>query len=309
MWRIVKEYGGIALLLALAAFGISYYTSHRESALEASLGFIGDKLLALVPDGENKQNLAALYNDFKQQVLDRKIAPQQVEQVAASVLNLTQSEAQLTPEQAESVLRFSFLIPSAAFAMPVDTSSLPGFAPTAQVMPAAVPSVPLTSLDSLGERLKSACEFEKKYRVLVATRPEAQPPPRPFMRFRADDGLRLDIDVNLEAHLPPAEREQLKRELRQLEKERRVVWKENFSEEVQREMAHVRHEMHRLQEQTPQLKSQHVLRALEQLKDVPYLPPPALDSLHVVIERSVRQAEAAARAAERIPPPQAPSRQ
>ena len=65
---------------------------HKEdlsNALDNSLDFIGSKLNAMVTEPTEKQAVTKAYNDFKQKVLDKKVLPEQVESIAANILNLS----------------------------------------------------------------------------------------------------------------------------------------------------------------------------------------------------------------------------
>jgi hypothetical protein len=104
MTSSLREYGLIALLIAVSVGGYLLFERNKEDLLSFSLDAIGTKLVNLVDDETAKIRIAEAFKRFQQQVRDNELRPDQIEYVAASVLNLTKSNARISPEEAEMVL-------------------------------------------------------------------------------------------------------------------------------------------------------------------------------------------------------------
>jgi len=78
----------LAALVISVAIYLTFYAEEevKQNVLEYSLDLMGEKLLALVPDGTEKNKLNELYQSFKERATKGNVAPQQIESMAANIL-------------------------------------------------------------------------------------------------------------------------------------------------------------------------------------------------------------------------------
>ncbi|NIR48114.1 hypothetical protein GWO43_06650 [candidate division KSB1 bacterium] len=293
MWEIFRKIGFfIVVLIISAGIYLVFYAEKdvQQSVVETSLNLMGDKLFAMIPDGPKKSQLAELYGDFKQRAAERDVPPEQVETVAASILNVTNSTTSLTPEQAESVLRVALSAPEPLALAEGELPSIPK------------PSIPKTKpaepeeWKALGERLKSMFELNEKLHAAMKEEAAKQRELAKQVRFQAKEGLRVALDSNLKAHLDEKEFKKLSKELKQLERENVLHWHKNLAEEIEHEMAQVHEEMASLQEELQQLKNEHTMKALKELESLKelrhleHVPAVDADSIRKIVERSLKEA-------------------
>ncbi|MDW7682333.1 MAG: hypothetical protein SCK70_17345 [bacterium] len=92
MGKALKNIGVFVIAISLTAviFWLVFLDKEsQEIVLEHSLNMLGNKLLAMVPEGAEKGGVKQMYDNFVKQASAREVEPEQVEQVAASILNLS----------------------------------------------------------------------------------------------------------------------------------------------------------------------------------------------------------------------------
>ena len=101
-----KTVFAIFIVAVIAVVSIWQYSdqSSKQTVLEESLDLLGNKLLAMVPPGNSKATLAEVYDNFKQKAIAGLVGEQEVEQVAANILNASNTETELTPRQAQAII-------------------------------------------------------------------------------------------------------------------------------------------------------------------------------------------------------------
>ncbi len=304
MSRMMRDAGFVLLLLALAA-SLSWFLSKvRKEGVESYLALLGNQLFATVPEGADKDELKKKYDQFLLEVADRKIPPEQVEKVAASILNASNASEALTAQQVEAVLALAAL-PEGGLEKELHlVQVLPPEAPEAPAVAGydSLPVPPETKVGvfentpeawaALNERLKNLYEFNHKlHGALVA--PEM---PRMRMEYRIEPGMRmrLIVDDSLKHEIMRRNDAVLMREWQRLEQKKLVVAQQNFAAHLRSEQARLRQELQRLREL--QRQTQHVpekdsqaWQALETLKDLPaILSAVAADS--VIIRKEIARA-------------------
>ena len=293
MWNAFRKIGIILFVLMISAgIYLVFYAEKevREDVLEYSLNLMGDKLFAMVPEGPEKTKLNELYNDFKQRAVEGEVAPEQIEHVAANILNVSNSDSTLTPQQAEVVLLSALMAPK------------PPIPPIPQVLPVpeepAVPEVPheVERWEGLGERIKTMFEFNENMRRTMKEHAIKHRELARQIHYQVKDGLQLALDARLRARFKGREFRRLARELRHLEKERLLEFRQNLAEELEKEMEEVHKELESLHESLEELKKEQAyealkslesLKRLEHLKDMSVVDP---DSIRKVVEESLREA-------------------
>ena len=104
MKAALREYGLILGLIVISISGYLLFSQHKEDILAYSLDVLGTKLVSLIDDESARARVASAFDRFEEQALNNEISPSQVQFVAANVLNLANSNARLSPEEAELVL-------------------------------------------------------------------------------------------------------------------------------------------------------------------------------------------------------------
>ena len=216
--RFLRSYGLLIVCSLGILGGLLMYQNYKTDVLEYSLDTVGDRLLSLTPEGPSREAVVAMYSAFKERVLAREVSPDQVEHVAANILNLNNSGASVTPEQAEAMLDMPMLATTAQDSTSVRIASHYEGDPVHFVR--------------LGERLRSVVDFDTHMRTMIDEDPEHRREMRRRMRYECEDGIRVAVDAQMAELIPENDFRVLRSELRLLEAGKMVVWKENLAEEM-----------------------------------------------------------------------------
>lgn len=273
------------LLGALAIYNLAIKPKINDLNHYAEL--LGDKLLAMVPEGSGKAALAQTYRDFLEKVRNREVAPEGVERVAAGILNLSNSNKVITPEQAETVIQLAFSIP------PADSLK------TAPKI-VSLPSVHPRNWETTGKRLKLAFEFNEKMQHAPLSTPSPEQPLSRQMQFSFDKGIKIRVDKNIKAELAQHDLQELAREFQKLENEKLVLWQDDLAKEMETELRKMEAELARVQVELEQQDIQvsvhveharGVIKSIEGLDSLGILIPVNLDSILTEVEKELEKAE------------------
>lgn len=293
MWEVFRKIGPLLLVLIISAIiYLVFYAEKevRQDVLEYSLNLMGNKLLAMVPDGVGKNKLNELYEGFKQKAKQGNLAPEQIENVAANILNVSNTETSLTPQQAEGVLRSAMMAPTPRISAVPDKAHEPKGPPQ--------PTIPLKPerLEALGERVKTMFEFNEYMHNTMKKHALKQREMASQIHYQVRDGLSLALDAGLRAHMNEQDFRNLAKEIKYLEGEQLLEWRENLSEELEREMEEMKGELEALDESLEELKRQQIsepleeLESLKSLEHLEYIPVINADSIRKLVEKSLREA-------------------
>ena len=304
MKKVLREYGLIIILIVAAMVGYLVIQGQEEDILAQSLDNIRNRLVAMVDDVASRESIAAHFDRFKDKVKQQEVSPEEVENMAANVLNLSNSGTTITPEQAEMMLDFASVAPEVALLptpepAPAEDAPTPpvAVAPPAPLTP-PVPPVPPTprDLDALGERLETMLAFNVEVEKVMAERRELAR----HIRYRVEEGLHVDLDMAMTDEM----KQRLAQEAQRLEAKRMmVVWKQNMAEEMQAERKRARRELRSveaLKKRPPRAVRVEVavedLESLESLKHLEAMGYRAMlpDSVHRVIMVHLEEALEAA---------------
>lgn len=104
MKAILREYGLIAILIVISVSGYLAFNEHREELIAFSLDTVGSHLADMVDDPVARERLAVAFGTFRERVANREVAPEEVEFVTASLLNLTTSGERLGADDVDMVM-------------------------------------------------------------------------------------------------------------------------------------------------------------------------------------------------------------
>ena len=287
MWNVLKKIGFslVVLILTTAIFWLVFLDKQsKHDVLEYSLSLLGDDLMAMVPEAADKKPVQELYDRFLQKTRQGKVEPKQVEYVAANIMNLSNAETEITPEQAEAILQLSLSSPVRIERIVDDSLE--------SIME---PYFSSEQRKSLGERIKTIYEFNNDMKGYMEDYTANQEKRQGQIKYRIEGDLKIAIDNDLKEEFDRKKFKRMAKELKQLEKERIVEWKENFAEELEQEMENLRLELESLKELTElsqlealkQLESLESLKSLEMLEFIPVI---NADSIHAIVEQSLKAA-------------------
>lgn len=213
MKSVLREYGVIIGLIVISVSGYLLFSQNKQDILAYSMDVLGEKLVSLIDDPESKMRVAAAFDRFEGQVLSKEVSPQQVQYVAANVLNLVNSGARLSPEEAEYVLELKAPGP-------------PG-GPT-DVAPGTLPQPHSVTFDAdltrLGENLEAIFQFSDAVGHQDSTSKRS-------IRFETNmDGLFVVVDSMLENEYIALTSQPLKETLDQ---RKLIRWEKEVSQSIQ----------------------------------------------------------------------------
>jgi len=289
MWNRFKKIGyALAVLIISAGIFLTFYADKdtQKDVLEVSLNLMGDKLMAMVPDGTENNKLVDLYENFKQKAIKGDVAPEQIENVAANILNVSNTEKTITSQQAEGVLRSALLVETTW-----KNSESRGEHQPKKSKPAKR-SKP-DEFKVAGNRVKTMFEFNERIHKTIEQNAEKQHELARQIHYQVKDGLNLVLDTRLRANMDEKAFSHLVVELEELEQEELLEWSETLSEELARASEEMQEELEALQESLEEIKEEHIINALESLKSLEYLehiPIINADSIRKEVEKSLREA-------------------
>ncbi|MBM3264208.1 MAG: hypothetical protein FJY97_12395 [candidate division Zixibacteria bacterium] len=267
--------GAFAILCAMLI-----YQEYRQDVLAYSLDRVGERLEAMASDEKDRSSINQLYEAFKRQVLDREVSPDQVEKVAANILNLNQQGATVTSEQVMAMLEEPTLV-MAGFSVPVP--------PPTALQP--------ERFEELGEKLKTLYEFDTRFQEAIKADPNTLAEIRKHRYYEYKDGLRVHVDRQIRKHFEDGKFERIGEEIQGLERKTLAIWREHVADSLRVIRGKVGEDLAALTDSTfgveaeirNQLKALKHLKSLEKLSDFGYRFDE--EKLHRMIERRVGQEE------------------
>lgn len=271
MKSLIREYGFLALLVGIGVGAYFLYARTGVDLLESSLDSIDLKLQGMVERPEDKAYVADIFESFRQKVRTHEVSPEQLERVAANVLNMSRAGSQLTPEEAKVLFDIASIKPD-SLAMFLGVARR-GLAP---------PSHNHDSWQDAEDNLFAALAFEE-----ALSNADVDSTLRDKFRYDSRRGLKVVLSDSVRAVLHGKSAQAFKKELERLEKLKIVLPSDDTVGPAQ---AHV------VLGPDPALANlnKEVLSKLRSLRDKGYAPPADVDSLlntlDARIERMVQSA-------------------
>jgi hypothetical protein len=220
-----KNLNNITLAICLVfIFSMSIYfimQKFNSESINHYLDFLGSKLMAVIPEDKNKEEIVQLYDQFKQQVEDKKVAPDQVEKLAAEILNLENLEDSLRLHKVKETMELALNVPIPG---ETDKTMNPGHPEKGTYMPHPEDE---QKWRDLAEHLKKVFIFEKKLEEK-----EKQKELINRQLFQYDTNLQVIIDSQLRTDLLRNSDQAMVKAIKELEKQKWLVWKDNYEREL-----------------------------------------------------------------------------
>jgi hypothetical protein len=335
MGTFFRDYGLIAVLICFAVGGYFLLGDEREDVLASSLDALGSRLTALVDDDEAREQTELNMEAFKAAVAANEVAPEEVEQFAANVLNLSASGAKLSAEDADMVWSYAFGSDAAALPLPdmadagtvagpepsvADAGTVVGAAPPVAdagprqnaprppaVKPRSAPERPWSPDASKRVGARVAAMVDLAERMRQGTDEDAQALAN-HVQFVVMDGLKVVMDsVVTQVWQSPRIRDAA----RDLDRERVVIWDSRLAEERRRHAENLREQRDKIEEarrsagtldvpEADQIRQLEKLVRLQEmgllLRSDPSVPAARIDSiLNDVFQKLEREIESAVR--------------
>ncbi len=231
----------VGLFVVLLSTAIFYFLikdqNLKTDILRTTLDLFGKQLFAVVPEGEQKASLRRLYDDFMRKAESRELPPEEIERVAATILNLANRDTLISADVAMSAL---------ALASDEQAARTTGYGKAwpAQALEASAPPKSFykeAGWREMAERLKSMHEFNFEYQQCL----ENDSSFKPFKHqvyFLADSGLRVAIGVEMRSAFERAPAERLHASIRDLERKKWIFWEKQAElNKIEQEFRHFPH--------------------------------------------------------------------
>lgn len=192
MKDILKDYGVIALLIVVAISGYFLFAQNKQDILAYTMDTLGARLADLATNDESRERIVEAFDLFSDRVARQELTPEQIELVAANVLNLSAKGEAITPEEAEFMLYMDApnALPFPLFAEADEGILYDKPAPVTPITPTA-PTVIIADFEALGSRLEAMVKFAETVEVGPA---EAS---RHYQFVSDSDGIHVVIDQQL----------------------------------------------------------------------------------------------------------------
>ncbi len=214
LWR---EYGLITVLLVFSVGGYLYLSESDEDLLGNAVQSLSAHLLALVPDEDGRNEALAAISMMEEKVANGEMRPEQMERLAANIMNLRSSGSSLDGPEAEMMVRIAMDEPAVLPSPASDAAQPP--------RPAAAPSP--AEMEAAAGRVQSMFQLFDDVQKTQAVRAGEGIETAPSMRFYADDGLKVVLDERLRPDIGSA------RNVRRSQSEKRVMWQARLAESLE----------------------------------------------------------------------------
>lgn len=222
-----KEYGVIAVLIAVSLGGYFLIGDRREELMDQALDMLGSRLVELSAREDDRDDIARQFALFQEKVEREEISPEMVEAVAANVLNLRVRGAVITPEEAGLML---FSEPQDQLPSPVDPVTKPVYAVT------KAPAKP-ASVKDLDERLKVMFELADAVQV------EGDSASYHFHFAQDEHGIHVVLDPTVATKLESSAAQSFYKDL---ERKEWIKWQNNLARDQARAESRMKEQAARL---------------------------------------------------------------
>ncbi len=206
----------------------------KKEVLRPTLEALGTQLFNAVRDDSEKHELEKNYQLFVNRAEAQEIPPEQVEDVAAQILNLSSKDSLISSREALALLT----IEAPTVVVKVDSPGQDGYhiniaAPVAEANPIVFKRPPKMGRtytpEEMAERLRSMQSFQIQMEKLARVSDKKHTIRQKYYFSPTDSGLTVRVDATLRDALGD-ENSDLARKLKELEKKRWLEWEQKHRE-------------------------------------------------------------------------------
>ncbi|MCA9732332.1 MAG: hypothetical protein H6696_11015 [Deferribacteres bacterium] len=104
MKKMLKDLLIYSVLFTVVVGGIWLIHGLEENSMQKAMQLMGERLVAMVAEPGEKDKIQTAFNQFMEKVFTNEVSPDQVEEVATNIINLSNKNAKLTTSQIETIL-------------------------------------------------------------------------------------------------------------------------------------------------------------------------------------------------------------
>ncbi|MBN2356687.1 hypothetical protein JXO59_11290 [candidate division KSB1 bacterium] len=200
----------------------------KKNVLRPTLESLGEKLFAAVRTDSSKENLQKNYLDFVKKAEAREIKPEEIEKIAADILNLSIRDSMISSKEAMNIFT---LRPDTEVLPPMQMDYPSSYEKRSIIVKPEKTTKPAydISQEELAERLKKMHEVENKLQKISILIKKNKNIPSDFLYFKADSGLVVEVNFELKKLLEEQDR-LLAEQFQELEKKKWLQWQEAIKE-------------------------------------------------------------------------------
>ena len=277
---------GILVLIISSAIVFLHIRDKKtqEDILRASLSVFGDKLLAMVPSGADKDAVQEKYQEFVEKADKNEVPPEKIEMVAAEILNASNSEKSVSAEDARALLDFAMEPITESKEVAVSSRISEKQDESEKFEDEEVPRTPTREeLVSLGFRLQELHELSKDLEEIAAHDSMQMA----FFSVDVDSSMRIIMNQEVQFRMHEKRLEHLQKKLEALEHKRLIKWSNDVGREVR--------EMYPILVKTkdiprPPFPVMHKKMFLKSIQSLDSLGIQRVDSLSEIISKSLEEA-------------------
>jgi|GEM_PF-5724554 len=226
--RDLSFIGSLALIIIIAI--VFFVNRLREENLVYYLEELGEQLLAMVSDNQDKEQIRERYAEFLDQVRAKEMPAEDVQKMASRILNLSSRDTVLNERDIVRVFDLSSIYPAEFNAIiefpPAYLDTIPDEEKSAELERSMTAMA--TRYKDIEIRLKSVLEVNARLKQLALQ--DSIRHPRKFQRreYHFDENLRIIIDQDLKSNL-----KHFQKELAHLENQKLLIWHEGAAKKRQ----------------------------------------------------------------------------
>lgn len=231
MKKNIRDIGlilSLAFILTVGGYWLIQYL--KQENIDHYIGLLGEKLLAMVPESSEKRTLESMFKTFEKKVEEKQVAPEQVEKIAADIMNITNITDSLSFEEAEAILNIA--------QVPAEKGAENQIIKLKPVLP--VKPIDEKRWQEMRKRVKSVYLFHEKLNNRIKERSIES-----NVMYHADKDLHIILDSKLKSDSLLIADSLLKKELELLEEEKILIWQNNFEKDLQKKLKELEKELNR----------------------------------------------------------------
>jgi hypothetical protein len=240
----------VGILVFLQKTGVFMVISNEnfqaQQIMNSTFKALSDRLLALIPESNDRKQVAREFKIFRNRVQNQEISPAEFQAVAVGILNANKIDSTLSYPRASAILRIE--IPNEHYDYIASDSTQKvtffkrrkmdstriyirrkGLADSSYARTrSAKPAFPGEYLEQV-KKVQTMIEFDNQIqKVLTGKRLKTR---LPVVRYELQNGIRIKIDPRIKAYLMNTESLPLANQMDQLERERLLQWDVRIAEE------------------------------------------------------------------------------